>query len=225
MEILLGMERSGIIRDAFRKKGHNAWSCDLVESERPGPHLVCDIFEAIEVRHWDMAIFHPECTFLTVSQAWTFSPRFTQRFPERHRQRADAIKFAERLFSSRIKKIALENPVGFLSTMSTLGKPSQIIQPWEYGHPESKGTCLWLKGLPELRPTDILTPERYRCSCCGLVYRSAEFHLCFSDARAIPVWDNQTPSGQNKLSPGAGRAMNRARTYEGIAAAMADQWG
>lgn len=195
MKILIACEFSGIVRDAFKHKGHNVWSCDLLPTEKPGPHIKQDVLTVLD-EGWDLMIAHPPCTFLTVSQAWTF--KCPDKFPDREHLRAKAIKFVERLWDAPIEKIVIENPVGFLSTMSELNKPSQIIQPWQFGHDASKKTCLWIKNLPLLKHTEVIKKERYA---------------------------NQTPSGQNKLSPSSDRWKDRSRFYHGIAEAMAEQWG
>lgn len=194
MRVLIACEFSGVVRDAFMARGHDAWSCDLLPTERAGNHIQGDVLPHLS-DGWDLMIAHPPCTHLAVSGARYFAAKRADG-----RQQA-AIRFVEALWSAGIPRIAIENPVGILSTRPILGNPKQIIQPWQYGHPESKATCLWLKNLPPLRPTNILPlPDSGR-------------------------WSNQTPSGQNKLGPSPTRAADRARTYQGIADAMAEQWG
>lgn len=194
MKILISCEFSGTVRRAFRAKGHDAWSCDLLPAEDGSTyHLQCDVIPYL-FREWDMLIAFPPCTYLCSSGL-----HWNKRRPERAKQSKDAAGFfMQHVSMAHIPKIAIENPVGCMSRMYR--KPDQIIQPWQFGHPESKSTCLWLKGLPKLVPTNILAkPE------CG-------------------YWDNQTPSGQNKLGPSPKRALERSRTYAGIAQAMSDQW-
>ncbi len=190
MKVLVACEFSGIVRDAFARKGHYAMSCDLLPTEIPGLHYqgdVCDILDD----NWDLMIAHPPCTHLASSGArW---------FKDKQKEQEEALEFVQLLLDAPIEKIALENPIGIISTR--IRKPDQIIQPWQFGHPESKATCLWLKNLPKLKPTNILEKPS-----CG-------------------YWDNQTPSGQNKLGPSKDRWKNRSRTYQGIADAMAKQWG
>ena len=187
MYVLVACEFSGIVRDAFTKKGHSAVSCDLLPSERPGLHYRGSVSDIIQ-DGWDLMIAHPPCTHLSVSGArW---------FKEKAEEQKHAIDFFMTLVNANIPKICVENPVSIMSTI--FRKPDQIIQPWMFGHDASKKTCLWLKGLPCLEPTDIIKKERYA---------------------------NQTPSGQNKLGPSPTRARERSRTYEGIANAMAEQWG
>lgn len=187
MRVLIACEFSGIVRDAFAKLGHYAMSCDLLDTERPdGLHYKGDVFDIIN-DGWDLMIAHPPCTYLAASGARWFEGNI-----ERYIKRLDAIEFAERLWDAPIEKIAIENPVGYLSTMSKLYCPDQIINPWQFGHGETKKTCLWLKNLPELEPTNIVSG------------RSDRIH--------------KMPGGKNQ-------AKNRSRTYQGIADAMAQQWG
>jgi hypothetical protein len=146
MRILIGCEYSGRVRQAFRALGHEAWSCDLLPSEDNSPyHQQCDVRELLG-DNWDMAIFHPPCTHLAVSGArW-----FKDKLPEQ----AEALEFVRMLLDAPIPRIALENPVSIIS--SRIRKPDQVIQPWQFGHGETKATCLWLKGLPKLIPTNIV---------------------------------------------------------------------
>lgn len=193
MRVLVGCERFGRVRDAFIAKGHDAWSCDLLPSVVGGPHIQEDVREAMQ-EEWDLGIFFPDCTYLCVSGL-----HWNKRRPERESLTKKAMQFAITLFEADIPMIAMENPVGCLSTRWK--KPSQIIQPWQFGEPESKATCLWLHRLPLLVPTNILSlPDSGR-------------------------WKNQTPSGQNKLGPSPDRAAKRGITYQGVANAMAEQWG
>ena len=146
MRVLVACEFSGIVRDAFIAAGHNAVSCDLLPSERPGPHVIRDAIALAWDFHWDLMIAHPPCTYLAVSGArW---------FKDRREEQEDALLFVHRLLDAPIPRIALENPVSIIS--SRIRKPDQIIQPWQFGHGEVKATCLWLKGLPKLQPTNIV---------------------------------------------------------------------
>lgn len=190
MKVLVACEFSGIVREAFRKRGHDAWSCDLLPTEIPGQHIQDDVLNVLDDR-WDLMIAHPPCTHLAVSGARYFANKKVQQ--------SDALDFVRKLLDAPIHRIALENPVSVISTK--IRKPNQIIQPWMFGHPESKKTCLWLIRLKLLVPTTIL------------------------QLPASGVWNNQTLSGQNKLGPSPTRAMDRSRTYQGIAEAMAEQWG
>ena len=156
MKVLIACEFSGIVRDAFISRGHSAWSCDYLPTERPGPHILGDVLTVLE-DGWDMMIAHPPCTYLTVSgNKWMNHPRF----PDRPRQREGALEFVRTLLNAPIPKIALENPIGVIS--SRIRKPDQVIQPWMFGHGETKATCLWLKGLPKLTPTDVVDGREQR---------------------------------------------------------------
>ena len=146
MRVLVACEFSGTVRDAFLARGHDAMSCDLLPTEAPGPHHQGDIREIMYSRPWDIMIAHPPCTHLAVSGArW---------FKGKEREQAEALKFVRTLLEASIPLIALENPVSVISTK--IRKPDQIIQPWQFGHGETKATCLWLKGLAPLVPTDIV---------------------------------------------------------------------
>ncbi len=151
MKILIACEYSGIVRDAFIAKGHDAMSCDLLPTERPGPHYRGDVFDIIN-DGWDMMIAHPPCTHLAVSGArW---------FKAKAKEQADALRFVGALMGANINRIAIENPISIIS--SRIRKPEQIIQPWMFGHGETKATCLWLKNLPLLKPTNIVDGREHR---------------------------------------------------------------
>ena len=201
MRILVACEYSGVVSAAFRKKGHETYSCDLLPTEGESLwHFQQSIWTVLwNDTEWDMLIAHPPCTYLSVSGL-----HWNKRRPMRDAYTQNAIKFVEVLWNCGISKIAIENPVGVLSTRSTLGKPTQIIQPYEFGEDASKRTCLWLKGLPKLKATQMVAPRMV-------------------DGK--PRWANQTDSGQNRLGPSETRGLDRSRTYQGIADAMADQWG
>jgi site-specific DNA-cytosine methylase len=192
---LIACESSGVVRDAFRARGHFAMSCDLLSAERPGPHHQGDVRELLG-QEWDLLIAHPPCTYLSVSgMHWTTrglrDPKLTE----------DALDFVRLFMDAPIDRIAIENPVSVIS--SRIRKPDQIIQPWQFGHDASKKTCLWLKGLPLLKPTQMVEPRI---------------------VNGKQRWANQTDSGQNKLPPSKDRWKLRSKTYEGIADAMAAQW-
>lgn len=202
MRILIACECSGIVRNAFRAKGHDAYSCDILHptdlpdgfSEAHGSeyHIHDDVSKHLH-DGWDMMIAFPPCTHLAVSGARYFAQKKADG-----RQGA-ALDFIRLLLDAPIPRIALENPIGIIS--SEIRKPTQIVQPWQFGEDASKATCLWLKNLPSLVPTNVLPGGKN-------VRRG-----------------NQTPSGQNKLGPSTFRALLRSKTYRGIADAMADQWG
>jgi hypothetical protein len=147
MNVLVACEFSGIVRDAFIKRGHNALSCDKLPTERPGPHYQGDVMDIIDMGCWDLMIAHPPCTYLAVSGArW---------WANRKQEQEEALQFVQRLMDANIKKIVIENPIGIISTR--IRKPDQIIQPWMFGHGETKATCLWLKNLPKLYPSNIVS--------------------------------------------------------------------
>lgn len=210
-----------MVRDEFKKLGCDAWSCDLLPSDVPGQHLQCNVLNVLD-KGWDIGIFHPDCTYLCASgMHWTTrglrDPQLT----------VDAIRFAEALWDSPIKHVAIENPTGALSTKSKLGKYSCRVQPYEFGDDASKGTCLWLRGLPTLeKHEDQYVKPRMVCKC-GQCYTYQELSCpkCGASYKfAKPRWSNQTDSGQNKLGPSEDRWKHRSKTYQGIAFAMASQW-
>lgn len=181
MDILVACEFSGTVRDAFIVKGHNAMSCDLLPTEKPGPHYQGDVRDLLG-KHWDLMIAHPPCTRLTVAGArW---------FKGKEQEQEEALDFVRLLLNANIEKIALENPIGVISTR--IRKPDQIIQPWMFGHGETKATCLWLKNLPKLKPTNIVSGREPRI---------------------------------HHMPPSKDRWKLRSLTYQGIADAMAEQWG
>ena len=203
------------MRDAFIAAGHEAMSCDLLKTDRPGPHYQGDVFDVIG-EGWDLMIAHPPCTYLTCSAEWAYGDgpyhqnvkSGTLVGAERREAREEAIDFVIRLYNSGIPRVAIENPVGVLS--SRWRDPDQFIQPYEYGDDGSKKTCLWLRSLPKLQPTG-LHPPRLAPMKGGKGYALR--------------WGNQTDSGQNRESPGENRWKVRSTTWQGWADAMAAQWG
>jgi len=194
VRVLVACEYSGAVRDSFMRAGHYALSCDLMPSDSPlGDHYQGDVRDILD-HGWDLMVAHPPCTYLCSSGL-----HWNKRRPERARQTEEALDFVRLLLGAPIPKIALENPIGCISTR--ILPPDQIVQPWMFGHDASKATCLWLVGLPLLQPTNVLPG--------GKTARRA----------------NQTASGQNKLPPSADRWKIRSETYSGIADAMANQWG
>ena len=183
MRVLIACEYSGAVRDAFIRFGHDAMSCDLLPTDVPGPHYTGDVFDVIDYP-WDLMIAHPPCTHLSVSGARHFAEK---RMDGRQQS---AVSFFMALARAPIPKIAIENPVCIMSRMWR--KPDQIIQPWQFGHGETKATCLWLKGLPLLRHTQIVEGRENRI---------------------------------HRMPPSADRWKERSRTFQGIADAMAAQWG
>ena len=181
MRVLVACEYSGVVRDAFKARGHDAVSCDLLPTDAPGEHYQGDVLDIIN-DGWDLMIAHPPCTHLAVSGArW---------FHLKREEQESALDFVRTLLDADIPRIALENPVSVISTR--IRKPSQIIQPWQFGHGETKATCLWLKNLPLLEPEEVVSG------------REPKVH---------------------RMPPTADRWKLRSKTYSGIAAAMAKQWG
>lgn len=184
LKVLVACEFSGRVRQAFRDRGHDAWSCDLLPAEDGGHHFQGDCLEVATNQHWDLLIAHPPCTHLAVSGARHFAEKRADG------RQQEAIDFFMKLAELPIKRIAIENPVCIMS--SVWRKPDQIIQPWMFGHGETKATCLWLKNLPLLVATDVVEG------------REAKVH---------------------RMPPSPDRWKERSRTYQGIADAMAAQWG
>lgn len=182
MRVLVACERSGVVREAFRKRGHHALSCDIVPSDDNSKYHIQDDVRNVLKAKWHLMIAFPPCDHLCVSGArW---------FKDKQKEQQEALDFIARLMMAPIEKIAIENPVGVISTW--IKKPNQIIQPWEFGHGETKTTCLWLKNLPHLIPTNIVSGRQ---------------HLI------------------HEMPPSDDRGIKRSKTYQGIAEAMAEQWG
>lgn len=198
MRVLVACESSGTVRDAFIRAGHDALSCDLLPTERPGPHYQGDVRDVLHAP-WDLMIAHPPCTHISVSGSRYFAAKRMDG-----RQPAGISFFMElwRHGERYIEHVAAEQPIGVLSSL--FRAPDQIIQPYHFGHDASKSTCLWLRNLPPLRPTAFVEPRLIA---------------------GRPRWANQTDSGQNKLTPSPDRWKERSATYEGVARAMAEQWG
>jgi len=196
LKVLVACEYSGRVRDAFTRLGHFAMSCDLLPTESDGLHYMGDVFDIID-QGWDIMIAHPPCTYLAVSgMHWTTRGLRDPKLTE------DALEFVQKLMDAPVNKICIENPISVIS--SRIRKPDQIITPYQFGHDASKKTCLWFKNLKPLQPTNMI-----------------EGRLVDGKRR----WGNQTDSGQNKLAPSDDRWKERNRTYQGVADAMASQWG
>jgi site-specific DNA-cytosine methylase len=187
MKVLVACEYSGTVRDAFIAQGHDAVSCDILPTDKPGPHYQGDVRDILG-NGWDLMIAHPPCTHLAVSGA--------KHFHKKEKEQAEALEFVRMLLDTPIPKICLENPVSVISTR--IRKPNQIIQPWQFGDPFQKTTCLWLKGLPPLRHTKIVDKGEFVTTPSG---------------KRLPKWysDNKNPK-------------HRSKTFQGIADAMAEQW-
>lgn len=181
MRVLVACEYSGKVRDAFCAHGHDAWSCDLLPTEVAGPHFMAPVEHVLDLG-WDLMIAHPPCTHLAVSGS--------RHFYRKQREQTEALDFVRLLMAAPIPRWCIENPVSVIS--SAIAQPQQIVQPWEFGHGETKATCLWLKNLPKLRPTNYVAGREQR------------IHL---------------------MPPGPDRWKERSRTFQGIAAAMSEQWG
>jgi hypothetical protein len=192
MRVLIACEYSGVVREAFNTKGHDAWSCDIIPSEIEGNHYLGDCLDILD-QQWDLMIAHPPCTYLTNAGARHLYPNKILNV-DRFNLGLEAKSFFMRLYESNIPKICIENPIP--SKVYGLPAYTQIIQPYEFGHSYSKKTCLWLKSLPNLMPTNIVN-ERQSTKVAG-------------------NWFNKG---------GKDRAKNRAKTFQGIADAMAEQWG
>jgi site-specific DNA-cytosine methylase len=193
MRILIACEYSGTVRDAFIRAGHDAMSCDLLPTDAPGPHYMGDIRDVLD-REWDMMIAFPPCTDIAVSGAKHFAAKIADGRQQR------ALDFVQLLMNASIDKIAIENPIGVIS--SKIRKPDQIIQPYHFGHEATKSTCLWLKGLPLLVPTNVVGKGNRHVTKSG---------------KSLPEWYN--------LPPSVDRWKIRSKTFQGIADAMASQWG
>ena len=191
MKVLIACEYSGIVRDAFLTRGHDAISCDILPTEREGPHIEGDVLDVLN-ENWDLMIAHPPCTHLAVSGARWFKNKVEEQ--------KEALQFVKTLLDAPIPRIALENPVSVISTR--IRKPDQIVQPYWFGHEATKTTCLWLKNLPLLEPTNMVG--------------KGERHITKS-GRSLPKWYN--------LPPSADRGKLRSLTFQGMADAMASQWG
>lgn len=194
LRVLVACEYSGTVRDAFKALGHDAMSCDTLPTDHPGHHYQGDVRDVLD-DGWDLMICHPPCTYLSVSGIhWNNRGRGWEETEK-------ALDFVRLLMQQSIPHIALENPISIIS--SKVRKPDQIIHPYQFGHDASKSTCLWLKNLPKLLPTESISPRI---------------------VNGKPRWANQTDGGQNKLAPSDDRWKLRSTTYKGIAAAMASQW-
>jgi hypothetical protein len=196
LRILLACEESQAVCIEMRKRGHEAFSCDILPESGGHPkwHLQMDVFEAIKLKKWDIGIFFPPCTYLTVSANKWYKDQPPRKSgvlvgEERRRARIKAINFFMKLYNCEIPKVAIENPIGVISTI--FRKPDQVLQPWMFGHGETKATCLWLKNLPKLNPTNIVEGREQRL---------------------------------HKLPKSLDRAKLRSKTFPGIAKAMATQW-
>jgi len=219
MRVLVACESSGVVRSAFRRLGHDAWSCDLLPADDGSPfHFQTDCRHLL-FDYWDLLIAHPPCTYLTNSAEWALKDPDFLRYPgvgyhqklkpgtlfgeARRTARKEAVAFFLAMWNSGISKICVENPTGHM-TQHLPDAERQTIQPYQFREDASKATCLWIRGLPKLSSTRYIPPRM---------------------VAGKPRWGNQTDGGQNKLAPSEDRWKERSKTYAGIAEAMADQWG
>ena len=203
MKILIACEYSGRVRDAFTAKGHDVTSCDLLPTERPGKHYEGNVYDILYQDDWEMMIAHPDCTYLCSSGL-----HWNNKIEGRAEKTEEALEFITDLWTCGIPKICLENPVGCINTRLKFMPRPQYIQPYNFGEDASKKTGLWLKGLRPLRATKQIKGRKVMKN--GRIYRR---------------WSNQTDSGQSNLGPSKTRGKDRSLTYQGIADAMAKQWG
>ena len=194
MKVLVACEFSGVVRDAFKIRGHEAWSCDILETEAQGNHIQGRVEELYPLDEWDLVIAHPPCTALCLTGNKHYSGTV---------ERERAVQFVKDLFESGCRRICIENPVGVLS--NRFRRPDQYIHPYQFGHPVTKKTGLWLKNLPPLIPTNIVDPDE---------------QVVFSSGKKMSKWYYET-----SLLPKNQRARARSITFQGIADAMAEQWG
>lgn len=203
--VLIACEESQAVCIAFRKRGFEAYSCDILPCSGGHPewHIQGDAIEAATSQHWDLMIAHPPCTYLTVTGNKWFKTEYADRFPTRHQDRENGIQFFMSIINANIEHIAVENPIGIMS--SKYRKPDQIIHPWQFGHEATKSTCLWLKNLPKIIPTNIVD--------------KGEFYT-FKSGKKMSKWYADAAKYDPKT-----REKIRNKTFPGIAQAMAEQWG
>jgi len=201
VKVLIACEYTGIVRDCFLAMGHEAMSCDIIDTEVEGPHYKGDVRDVLE-DGWDLMIAHPPCTYLCSSGL-----HWNKRMPERELKTVEALNFIKDLWEAPINRICLENPVGCINTRLKFMPKPQYIQPYYFGEDASKKTGLWLKNLPELKDTEYIEPR-----------------IVVKNNKEYKRWSNQTDSGQNAMPPSKTRGQDRSRTYFGIASAMALQW-
>ena len=204
MRVLVACEESQRVCIAFRNKGHEAYSCDILECSGGHPewHIKDDVLKHLN-ENWDLIIAHPPCTYLTVAANKYYNvEKYGNKAEERKKERQKAVEFFMQFTELKCPRVCIENPIGVMSSLYC--KPTQIIQPYQFGHSERKATCLWLKGLPELKPTNIVTPDIIK-----LKSGKTDSRLHYETLKL----------------PANERAKMRSKTFEGIALAMAEQWG
>lgn len=210
MKVLIACEESQAVTKAFRALGHEAFSCDILPCSGGHPewHYQQDVFEVIDMG-WDLMIAHPPCTYLSVAGAWAMYKKDGSINEERLKNQNEALEFVRKLMDANIDKIAIENPISVIS--SQIRKPDQIIQPYEYGHEATKSTCLWLKNLPKLIPTNIVSKGSYKEWVDKKTGKTKRQSTWIFEAL-------------NEAKTAAERRTLRSKTFQGIAEAMADQW-
>lgn len=197
MKILIGCEFSGTVRDCFIAMGHDAISCDILQTEARGPHIQGDILEALYESSWDLVILHPPCTYLASSGL-----HWNNKIEGRAERTEESLQFITDLWNAPVEKMCIENPVGCINTRLPFMPKAQYIQPYDFGEDASKKTGLWTRGLPLLEKTSFIEPRV---------------------VNGRNRWENQSDTGQSQLGGGTGH--ERSVTYFGIASAMAFQWG
>lgn len=202
MRILVACEYTGVVRDCLLALGHDAMSCDILPTEVPGPHYQGDVLDILG-DSWDMMIAHPPCTYLCSSGL-----HWNNKIEGRAEKTEEALEFVTKLWNADIEKVAIENPVGCISTRLAFMPKPQYIQPYNFGEDLSKKTGWWKRNLPDLEPTEYVAPR-----------------LVDKNGKTYNRWANQTDSGQDKSSPSKTRGLDRSRTPFGVAAAIAMQWG
>lgn len=209
LNVLIACEFSGTVRNAFRKLGHNAFSCDIEPSDDNSPyHYQCDVRNVINAYEWDLLIAHPPCTYLTLAGNRWFKPEYADRFPTRIQDRQDGVDFFMELMNANIPHICVENPIGVMSSL--FRKPDQIIQPWQFGDPFQKSTCLWLKNLPQLQHTNVVDKGEFfewTDKKTGKVKRQAQWYM--------DALNGKSAYERQKI---------RNKTFQGIADAIAEQY-
>jgi hypothetical protein len=204
MKVLVACEYSGIVRNAFVAKGHDAWSCDILPTESPGNHIQDDVLKHLD-KGWHLMIAHPPCTYLSnAGIAWFNEEKYGDKARARKKLRLKAMEFVKKFYYNNIPKVCIENPVGYLN--NNWKKPSQVIQPYYFGDTESKRTCLWLKNLEPLKHTKLVKPKIYG------YYKSGK-------KKGMPIYKNDWQQWSED------RGKIRSKFFQGIANAMADQWG
>ena len=204
LRVLVACEESGRVREAFRALGHDAWSCDLMPSAIPSPyHHQGDAVDFLYSREWDLLIAFPPCTYLCISGVrWLYGGKGDVVDPVRWQAMKEGARFFNRFWNAPVPMIAVENPIQHRYAKERIGAgPTQLLQPWSFGHKEMKATGLWLKGLPPLQPTNVVGPPP-------------------QDPELRKHW-----AKVHRAAPGPNRARDRSRTYLGVAEAMAAQWG